>query len=146
MKYIANPVEVQAFKITSLELREARPDSEFGNPWGTAVLENGETVIIEQEMTARYRPVVGDYWVIQEDGYTYLNPKEVFERKYSAFEVPEHVEVHTLYRDKTYILIGDPNWISHEQVRDMCEALNKIRVGALAVLTPPNAITITEQP
>jgi hypothetical protein len=34
-------------------------------------------------MTARYMPVVGDYWVIQSDGYIYLNPKDVFERKYS---------------------------------------------------------------
>lgn len=142
MKYIANPIEVQAFKIRNLV--ESVEASEIGHM--RLELDNGETVEADAGMLARYRPVVGDYWVIQEDGYTYLNPKEVFERKYSAFEVPEHVEVHTLYRDKTYILIGDPNWISHEQVRDMCEALNKIRVGALAVLTPPNAITITEQP
>lgn len=33
-------------------------------------------------MMARYTPVVGDYWVVQEDGYIYLNPRDVFERKY----------------------------------------------------------------
>ena len=26
----------------------------------------------------------GDYWVIQPDSYVYLNPKDVFERKYRA--------------------------------------------------------------
>src|ERR1700691_2146243 len=35
-------------------------------------------------MTARYAPKVGDYWVVQSDGYAYLNPAEVFERKYRA--------------------------------------------------------------
>jgi len=37
-------------------------------------------------MIARFEPQLGDYWVIQEDGYVYLNPKEVFERKYSPVE------------------------------------------------------------
>jgi hypothetical protein len=32
------------------------------------------------------QPKSGDYLVRQEDGYEYLNPKEVFERKYSLAE------------------------------------------------------------
>ncbi len=40
-------------------------------------------------MTARYTPVEGDYVVTQEDGYTYINPRDVFERKYH----PEHSRV-----------------------------------------------------
>lgn len=34
-------------------------------------------------MLARYTPVPGDYLVTQDDGYTYVNPKDVFERKYA---------------------------------------------------------------
>ena len=34
-------------------------------------------------MIARYVPKTGDYLVTQEDGYIYVNPREVFERKYS---------------------------------------------------------------
>ena len=34
-------------------------------------------------MTARYQPKIGDYLVRAEDGYEYLNPANVFERKYS---------------------------------------------------------------
>lgn len=45
-------------------------------------------------MLARMNPNVGDYWVIQEDGYVYLNPREVFRRKYSpinhSFEAMEN--------------------------------------------------------
>ena len=39
-------------------------------------------VIATAAMTSRYRPKPGDYYVIQADGYPYLNPKDVFERKY----------------------------------------------------------------
>lgn len=75
MRYIANPVEVDAFKIVSMGNR---------NPDGmTLVLESGETVRATPEMIARMIPKVDDYWVIQaHDGYIYLNPKDVFERKY----------------------------------------------------------------
>jgi len=73
MKYIANPVEVEAFRITSVGEAEK----------GVAlILENGAIEIATPEMTARMQPSEGDYWVIQSDGYVYLNPKDVFERKY----------------------------------------------------------------
>jgi hypothetical protein len=36
------------------------------------------------EMLARYTPTIGDYLVTQDDGYQYVNPKAVFERKYAA--------------------------------------------------------------
>ena len=74
MKYIANPVEVEAHKIIGVGAQIN----------GTHLaLENGENVTATKEMTARTAPKPGDYWVIQADGYIYLNPKEVFERKYS---------------------------------------------------------------
>ena len=35
-----------------------------------------------EAMTARFYPSVGDYVVLQPDGYVYLNPKKVFEEKF----------------------------------------------------------------
>lgn len=80
MKYIANPVEVEAFKILSTS-----PKGMIQGMGGATLLaiDNGESVIATAEMTSRMTPVVGDYWVVQSDGYIYLNPKDVFERKYS---------------------------------------------------------------
>lgn len=72
MKYIANPVIVDAARIVSVHT-------------GSVVLENGEIELVSPEMTARHWPQKGDYLVRQEDGYVYLNPKDVFERKYSPF-------------------------------------------------------------
>jgi hypothetical protein len=77
MKFKANPVIVDAYPITSVRaLAEC------------FVLELGETHTIHTtpDLTARMVPVVGDYWVLQSDGYSYLNPKAVFERKYSPLE------------------------------------------------------------
>jgi hypothetical protein len=45
-------------------------------------LQSGEDVRADKGMISRLIPQEGDYWVVQEDGYTYLNPKSVFERKY----------------------------------------------------------------
>lgn len=79
MKYIARPVEVDAFKITDVRNRTRS---------GTSLtLDNGLIVVATPEMTSRMTPVIGDYWVIQKlGGYIYLNPKDVFERKYSQAE------------------------------------------------------------
>jgi hypothetical protein len=50
---------------------------------GTAVLR-----VYEPGMTARYTPVVGDYWVVyQEDGYQSLSPKAVFEAGYVVLTI-----------------------------------------------------------
>jgi hypothetical protein len=85
MKYIANPVEVDAFVIKDV----TGPDpSDPGQIWIT--LEGGDAnpyvgsgIGCDAAMTVRYMPKAGDYLVRQSDGYLYLNPKEVFERKYS---------------------------------------------------------------
>lgn len=82
MKCIANPVQVEAHKIVST----SNPDNNGMN----LALENGQNVHATVEMLARMMPVPGDYWVIQADGYIYLNPKEVFERKYRP--LPESQE------------------------------------------------------
>lgn len=75
MEYIAKPVRVEAFVIAHV----GRVDSAGGVE---VCLENGRKEYADRGMTARYFPAEGDYLVIQEDGYKYLNPKEVFERKY----------------------------------------------------------------
>ncbi len=82
MKYKANPLEVEALKIVSVE---SMPDADpaLGRDIAT---EDGQNRFADAGMCSRYIPVAGDYWVIQSDGYEYLNPKDVFERKYSLIE------------------------------------------------------------
>lgn len=80
MKYQANPVIVDAFTIVDA----GEMDKDGNIP---LALDNGENVTATNGMSIRYRPVTGDYWVIQSDGYIYLNPKEIFERKYSPCEL-----------------------------------------------------------
>jgi len=78
--YRANPVTVQAHHINGVGPKDAEGNTPL-------MLANGEQVTATPEMTARYTPEPGDMWVIQEDGYIYINPRAVFERKYSpAYE------------------------------------------------------------
>ena len=65
MKYIANPIEVTAFKIVRFGIK-------IFDQGIVCHLENGGEVIATKEMTARLTPKIGDYWVKQEDGYIYL--------------------------------------------------------------------------
>lgn len=80
MKYVANPVIVDAFVIKDI-IREENAASRRVTT--SLKLDNGRYEIIDDAMTSRYYPKPGDYFVIQEDGYLYINPKDVFERKYS---------------------------------------------------------------
>jgi len=82
MKYQANPVIVDAFEIQKVE--PAEPTVADPAALGTKItLDTGSVVTATSAMTARMTPVPGDYWVIQSDGYQYLNPRQVFLRKYS---------------------------------------------------------------
>lgn len=48
---------------------------------------DGVTAILRiypANMTARYTPVVGDYWVVYDDGYQSISPKAAFEGGYVA--------------------------------------------------------------
>lgn len=76
--YRALPIEVEAYQITSV--------AETPNADGSldVALSNGQNVQALPEMLARITPQTGDYWVISQDGYVYLNPKAVFESKYEA--------------------------------------------------------------
>lgn len=75
MKYIANPIEVDAEKIESVI------SGSNEHPM-ILKLESGKLYSPNAGMLARMTPVAGDYLVTQPDGYVYLNPKDVFERKY----------------------------------------------------------------
>lgn len=78
MKYIANPVEVDAEKIVEV-VSQATSEHPM-----ILKLESGKLYSPNGGMLARMTPVAGDYVVTQSDGYVYLNPKDVFERKYRA--------------------------------------------------------------
>lgn len=80
--YKARPIVAAAGAITHVD--------QPGSDGSVAVtLEDGSIKSASPAMLARIQPQVGDYWVIQEqeDGiYEYLNPKDVFERKYELVQ------------------------------------------------------------
>ena len=81
-KYQANPITVEAAVIT-----QVIPVLCTGGAHLT--LDDGQTTTATAAMLSRYEPVPGDYWVVQDDGYEYVNPKSVFERKYSLIDEKE---------------------------------------------------------
>lgn len=80
VRYRANPIEVEAFEIVSVS-------PETGNGNMQIITEDEKVRQADAPMLARYSPTPGDFWVIQSDGYEYVNPREVFLRKYSL--IPE---------------------------------------------------------
>jgi hypothetical protein len=76
VKYTANPVSVDAEIIISVGAVERDGSMHLA-------LQNGENVTADKAMISRFIPSEGDYYVVQSDGYAYVNPKHVFERKYS---------------------------------------------------------------
>jgi hypothetical protein len=74
--HIANPVAVTAQVITGIQSIVE----------GAMLALEGTTTehFVDHAMLARYTPTPGDYLVTQDDGYTYVNPKAVFERKYAS--------------------------------------------------------------
>lgn len=56
-------------------------------PAGCYVRTSGEDAVLltyPENMTARYEPKVGDFWVIYEDGYQAISPREPFLSGYVA--------------------------------------------------------------
>jgi len=76
MKYIANPVEVDANRIISVGER----DSCGATP---LALENGVTYSAPIQQTVHYSPFEGDYVAVHSDGTVDVIPAELFEQKYS---------------------------------------------------------------
>lgn len=78
--HVANPVPVKAWPIVGVRGMGDQADREAA----VLMLEGRHDFAPTEEMMARHCPQVGDYLVEQEDGYVYINPKAVFERKYRA--------------------------------------------------------------
>ena len=86
--HIANPVTVNATRILEVtDITDRTEGKDQSSPELMLRLEDGRNYSAGSGMTARYVPVPGDYLVTQEDGYQYLNPKDVFERKYSVIGI-----------------------------------------------------------
>lgn len=81
-QYICNPIEVSAWQITEI----CPEQKEQGII--TVVLDDNALYDIDPSKMSRMIPVVGDYLVRtnQPDVYEYLNPKHVFEAKYTKVE------------------------------------------------------------
>jgi Protein of unknown function (DUF2829). len=79
--HIANPVAVTARAILGVStITEG----------AMLALDDTTNYFANNAMLARYTPVAGDYLVTQDDGYQYVNPKDVFERKYHPVDdLPE---------------------------------------------------------
>lgn len=82
--HIARQVPVNAARILEVtDITERREGYGQSCPDLMLRLEDGRNYTASSSMTSRHVPVPGDYLVTQEDGYEYLNPKDVFERKYA---------------------------------------------------------------
>lgn len=79
--HVANPVHVVARRI---ETTVAHDDGTMTVYWQPPTPDQVYCHECDAAMLSRYTPVEGDYLVVQEDGYVYINPKAVFERKYRA--------------------------------------------------------------
>lgn len=80
MKFVANPVIVDAAVILESHRIETTDEPHYHLRLGEGL--PFETFIAGPDMVSRMEPKAGDYLVRQADGYIYLNPKDVFERKY----------------------------------------------------------------
>lgn len=82
--HIANPVLVHAAIILAI--------ANEGISSTKLELDDGSEFVAPAELTARHVPQAGDYLVTQDDGYRYINPKDVFERKYREIGMQDLVQ------------------------------------------------------
>jgi hypothetical protein len=99
----ARPYEVTARKIGAI----------VGNNTGGGVLlqlTDGSTYVADTAMTARHFPASGDYLIIGEDGFPYLNTASVFERKYEPIieQAEGDIEFTTCYGPGDFVMF-QPN-------------------------------------
>jgi len=112
--FIANPVRVTAARIINVA------DKNIDTGRTDLTLEDGSVFEADDGMTARYTPVPGDFLVVQEDGYTYLNPREVFERKYrpqgARVGFAADREIAAFLRETGDIIVSDGEQVDHAVV------------------------------
>lgn len=77
--HIARPVRVYASQIVELAQEQ---DGVLRQQVVVARTADDAIHRLTIDMIARHNPKPGDYIVEQEDGYVYVSPREVFERKY----------------------------------------------------------------
>lgn len=99
----ARPYEVTARRIGAV----------VGNNTGGGQLlqlTDGSTYVADTAMTARHFPAGGDYLVIGEDGFPYLNTAAVFERKYEPITEPAEggIDFYACY-DPGAVVMFQPN-------------------------------------
>ncbi len=120
MKYQANPVIGDAFKIVHVA------DKANADYSANLTLDDEGGYIATSAMLERMVPVVGDYLVRQEDGYEYLNPAAVFERKYSPLETPPSPEnQHILEKYHDAVDDAGPG-ASQQKINERCGVLPAI--------------------
>lgn len=110
MKFIANPVRVDAAQIVDVVVFDQPHDR---TQHVELKLDDGNTYRPSPEQLARIKPAPGDYLVTQDDGYAYLVPRLVFERKYH----PEGQQVRFVASDNVAGFVRDVA----ERVRDIGE-------------------------
>jgi hypothetical protein len=136
--HTANPVRVHAASI--LEVSEA------GSGNLMLRLSDGRNYEADTSMTVRYCPVVGDYLVTQEDGYEYLNPKAVFERKYApagAQPVPRSLIVITVQdtdNGAVVSLASEPGMNMAAPPAGEAQQLAHLMLGALPLNAPKDEV------
>jgi hypothetical protein len=82
-EFVANPVHVHAYMIQSVSGDEKQPKKGAVIILHNPIPTRAPVVIhLTPAMISRHFPRVGDYYVIQADDYRYINPVDVFERKY----------------------------------------------------------------
>lgn len=82
MHYVSHPIKVSAYPIGSV--------SKEGDLESRIKLENGVNIVPPSAiLDGVFLLKPGDYYVVQEDGYSYFSPKEEFERKYYPVNVQE---------------------------------------------------------
>lgn len=115
---------VQAAEIKSVAKLEEQPELSLiiGIPGTDVQL----PYLASTELTARYKPVVGDYLVLYENDYVSISPKEAFEDGYNKIEFADFEGADELGIPKEHM--GQVTAIAkmcHEVNRAYCKALRE---------------------
>lgn len=86
-EFVANPVHVHAYMIQGVRGDDKHPNDvaiilHNPNMHRLGMAASNMVIHLNAKMISRHFPRVGDYYVIQADDYRYINPVDVFERKY----------------------------------------------------------------
>lgn len=83
-RYVARPVLADAWQI--VEVQQGSMLDRCDLSYSIRLEGSSDFILLTHAQVARHRPVKGDYFVRQQDGYEYVAPKAVHERKYRCIE------------------------------------------------------------